>query len=41
MSSRADDHHVYRDDVDVEADTAAWAAWLEGAVKAGQAWAAN
>jgi hypothetical protein len=24
-------HHVYRDDVDVAAVTAAWAAWLEGA----------
>jgi uncharacterized protein YndB with AHSA1/START domain len=24
-------HHVYRDDVDVAAATAAWAAWLEGA----------
>ena len=25
-------HHVYRDDVDVAAATAAWAAWLDGAI---------
>jgi hypothetical protein len=30
-------HHVYRDDVDVTAATAAWAAWLDRAVAAGQA----
>ena len=30
-------HHVYRDDVDVAAVTSAWAAWLDGAVAAGQA----
>ena len=30
-------HHVYRDDVDVEAVTSAWAAWLDGAVAAGEA----
>ena len=30
-------HHVYRDDVDVEAVTSAWAAWLDRAVAAGQA----
>ena len=30
-------HHVYRDDVDVEAVTSAWAAWLDRAVSAGQA----
>ena len=30
-------HHVYRDDVDVEAVTSAWAAWLDRAVTAGQA----
>ena len=29
-------HHVYRDDVDVEAVTSAWAAWLDGAVAAGE-----
>jgi len=29
-------HHVYRDDLDVEAATAAWAGWLEAAVSAGQ-----
>ena len=30
-------HHIYRDDVDVAAATSAWAAWLDGAVAAGQA----
>jgi len=30
-------HHVYRDDVDVEAAIAAWAAWLDQAVAAGGA----
>jgi uncharacterized protein YndB with AHSA1/START domain len=30
-------HHVYRDDVDVEAVTSAWAGWLDRAVSAGQA----
>jgi hypothetical protein len=30
-------HHVYRDDVDVEAATSAWAAWLDRAVTAGRA----
>ena len=30
-------HHVYRDGVDVEAATTAWAAWLDGAVAAGKA----
>ena len=34
-------HHVYRDDVDVEAVTSAWAAWLDRAVDAGQAASAN
>jgi uncharacterized protein YndB with AHSA1/START domain len=28
-------HHIYRDDVDVEAATSAWAAWLERAVGSG------
>ncbi len=30
-------HHIYRDDVDVDAATAAWAAWLERAVAASEA----
>ena len=34
-------HHIYRDDVDVEAVTAAWAAWLDRAVGAGQATSAG
>lgn len=29
-------HHVYRDDVDVAADTSAWAAWLDRAVTTGR-----
>jgi len=34
-------HHIYRDDVDVTAATAAWAAWLDRAVAAGQAASAD
>jgi uncharacterized protein YndB with AHSA1/START domain len=34
-------HHVYRDDVDVTADTSAWAAWLDRAVGAGRAVSAH
>ncbi len=34
-------HHVYRDDVDVETVTSAWAAWLDGAVAAGEAASAH
>ena len=30
-------HHIYRDDVDVDAATAAWAAWLERDVAASEA----
>ena len=30
-------HHIYRDDVDVQAATSAWAAWLDGALAAGEA----
>ena len=29
-------HHIYRDDVDTAAVTAAWASWLERAVAAGE-----
>ena len=34
-------HHVYRDDVDVPAATAAWAAWLQNAVESGKAASAS